>query len=179
MGDSGTGAHAGDAEVFIAILGELTNLIASRAHINSVFHQILEGICRGVGLDRAMICLISPDHKSYSARMVAGADKDRLKSFFRNIPVDVDHDLFSAVVMQGDELRIGDINKGGWQENLPGGFVQKTGTRGIVIAAVQVQGRPIGLVYGDRHRKETSITEQQEKMFMQLVNQLKLALQMR
>jgi len=170
---------SGDASAMLSVLDELTGMITSKAHINSVFNKVLDGMHRGVGFDRTMLALLSPDHKFYSGRMVAGKGVEALKTFFLQVQVNVDNDLFSSLIMKGGEMLVPDATKGDWLNLLPEGFVGKIGTRSFLVASVRVNDRPVGLFYGDKYKTKTKITREDQRGFMQLVAQAQLALQIR
>ena len=174
----GVQASVGDANTLLAVLHDLTTMISQKKHINSVFNKILEGMHRGVGFDRAMLCLLSADHGTYAARMVQGRGADKLKSFFAQLPVRVDSDVFSSVIMRGEELQVNDVHKG-WLNMLPYKFVEKLQTTAFIVGAVWVKNRPIGLFYADKHQQKTPISVEENRNFTQLVAQAMLALQVR
>jgi HD-like signal output (HDOD) protein len=176
--DEATDEVRGDSGVLLNTMFELTNLMAERAHINIILNKILEGMVQGIGYNRAALCLLSPDHSSYGARMVAGQSSDTLKEFF-NFPVDVRNDIFSKIIMEGNELLITDINQGGWLQQLPADFVEAVGAKGFMLGALRAQARPVGLFYADYGDSNAAISQEHARSFMQLVQQATLALQMR
>jgi HD-like signal output (HDOD) protein len=171
-------AARGDSGILLNTMFDLTNLMAERAHINMILNKILEGMVQGIGFNRAVLCLLSPDHRSYGARMVAGDSCEGLKEFF-NSPVDVHNDLFSKIIMEGNELLITDIHQGGWLQQLPANFVEAIGTKGFMLGALRAKTRPVGLFYADYGDSNTAISQEHARSFMQLVQQATLALQMR
>jgi len=172
-------ASSGDSSVMLEVLDELTGMISSKAHINSVFNKVLDGMHRGVGFDRTMLALLSPDHKYYSGRMVAGKGVDMLKSFFLQVKVNANDDLFSSLIMKGGEMLVPDVSKGDWRNLLPDGFINKIGAKSFLVASVRVNDRPVGLFYGDKFKTNTKITKDDQRGFIQLVAQAQLALQIR
>jgi HD-like signal output (HDOD) protein len=171
-------AGGGDANLLLGILFETTSLMSRKAHVNTILAKVLEGMQRGVGFDRAVLCLLSPDHRSYAARMSAGADGDALQHYFA-FPVDSSRDLFSKIILEGSELLVGDIDQGSWRQLLPDNFEQATGARSFMLGALRARGRPVGIFYADKAVSKAAITSDEARSFMQLVAQAQLALQMR
>jgi hypothetical protein len=169
---------SGNSNIMLSVLHELTTLMTQKAHINVVFHKVLEGVHRGVGFDRAMLILLNPDHKHYLGRMAVGHEAEALKAFFAKLPVNVDNDLFSKMIMEGTEVLVPDVNQGGWQKMLPPNF-ETLGTNSFLLASIRVRGRPVGLFYGDKFRSQSPISSEDHRGFMQLVAQAQLALQVR
>jgi hypothetical protein len=177
-GEEEVAIQRGDSGVLLNTLFELSNLMAVKAHINTILQKILEGMVQGIGFDRATLLLLSPDHGSYGARMVAGKSSDALKGFF-NAQVDVRTDLISKVIMEGNELLVTDISEGGWLQLLPANYPDVVGAKGFMLGALRAKTRPVGLFYADNGNTGATISKEHARSFMQLVQQATLALQMR
>jgi hypothetical protein len=169
----------GDSNKMLAILHELTTMMTQRANINAVFKKVLDGIHQGVGFDRAMLMLVTPDHKAYVGRMAVGESTDSLRGFFQRNPIQTKTDLFSKLIMEGTEVLVSDLRDGGWDNMLPAHFAEKVGANSFLIAAIRVRGRPVGMFYGDKFRQNQPISSEDHRGFMQLVAQAQLALQVR
>ncbi len=169
---------SGNSNIMLSVLHELTTLMTQKAHINVVFSKVLDGIHRGVGFDRALLILLTPDHKHYLGRMAVGHEAEALKGFFAKLPVNVNNDLFSKLIMEGTEVLVPNVNQVGWQKMLPTNF-ETLGTNSFLLASIRVRGRPVGLFYGDKSRSQSPINSEDHRGFMQLVAQAQLALQVR
>lgn len=169
----------GDSNAMLSILHELTTMMTQKAHINSVFNKVLEGMHKGVGFDRAMLVLLTPDHKKYIGRMATGYQADELKHYFSNFTVNAEKDLFSKLIMEGSEILVPDVSQGGWADMLPPDFTQTVGANTFLIASIRVSGKPVGMFYADTSRHNRAISADDHRGFMQLVAQAQLALQVR
>jgi len=168
----------GDPNLLLGILFEVTTLITQKAHFNSILEKVLEGLHRGVGFDRAVLCLLNPKHTAYAARMLAGTNTEALETYL-SFEVDVEKDLFSKIIMEGTELLVNDIDEGGWRQQLPKDFQEKTGAKGFILGSLRSKSRPIGVFYADKAQSGDLITPEDYRSFTQLVAQARLALQMR
>jgi HD-like signal output (HDOD) protein len=169
---------SGDSNIMLSVLHELTTLMTQKAHINVVFSKVLEGMHRGVGFDRTMLILLTPDHKHYLGRMAVGHEAEALKQYFAKCSVNIQKDLFSKLIMEGTELLVPNVKEGGWNTMLPPDF-ETMGANTFILASIRVRGRPVGLFYGDKCRTQSPITPEDHRGFMQLVAQAQLALQVR
>lgn len=167
----------GDANIFLNILQELTTMMTNKAHLNSVFNKVLEGMHKGAGYDRSLLCLMSPDRRFYSGRMVVGYKAEKIKKYFYQFPINVSSDLFSKMIMDDNFLVVNDIYDGNWLQKLPPKFDEVVNTRSFIIAALRVGGKPIGMFYADKSRQGVEITKDDQRGFLQLVGQAQLALQ--
>jgi hypothetical protein len=169
----------GDANLLLSILHELTTMMTNKAHLNSVFNKVLEGMHRGAGFDRSMLCLLSPDRQYYSARMVLGYRAEKIKSYFHQMPVQVTRDVFSKLIIEDDVLLVPDVHDGNWLQRLPRKFDVTVDTESFLIGSLRVHGKPVGMFYADKSRQKTPITREEQRAFLQLVAQAQLALQVR
>ena len=170
-------ASSGDSNVLLNILFELTTMIAQKGNFNSILAKILEGMNLGIGYERVVLCLLSPDHKSYIGRLSSGDGAADLKDYL-NFPVNTKSDLFSKVIMESDELFVENIDQS-WREQLPEDFEAKTGARSFMLGTLHSKARPLGVFYADNARSGTPIDQNDQRSFMQLVAQAQLALQVR
>lgn len=168
----------GDANALLGIMFEITTMMSQKAAINAILGKVLEGIHRGLGFDRVVLCLLSPDHKSYVGRLAAGADAEALKAYL-NFPVNPQRDLFSKIIMEGNELLVSDVTESGWQQQLPAGFVQQTGATAFIIGALRTKSRPLGLFYADNAVSGRKVGAEERRGFTQLIAQAQLAFQVR
>lgn len=176
--DISSAQEGGDTNAMLEILHELTTMMTQGVHLNTMFTKVLEGMHRGVGFDRAALCLLSPDHKSYTGRLAVGQSADELKQYFKFFPIKLPTDLFSKLIMEGTEVLVPDVREAGWVNMLPPLFSEKLKTKSFLAAAVRVKSKPIGMFYVDKFYKNTPITSGDRRGFMQLVAQAQLALQM-
>ena len=168
----------GDPSALISILHEITMLITQQADINEILNKVLEGMHRGVGFDRAMLCFLSPDRKFYKARFVVGTNAEAIKKYF-SFPVNMQADLFSKVIIKGEEVYVQDINHSKWRSLLPSDFFTSMGTSSFVAAPLHWKSNPVGLFYADCSGSQAAISPELFRGFVQLVAQASLALGVR
>lgn len=171
-------ASEGDPNLLLSILFEITTMMTQKAHFNTILEKVLEGIHRGIGFDRAVLCLLNPNHTAYAARMMAGTNTQELKDYLA-FKVNVEKDLFSKILMEGQELLVSDIEQGSWRQQLPKDFQQKTGASTFILSSLRSKNRPIGLFYADKASSGKPISEEDHRSFTQLVAQAQLALLVR
>ena len=168
--------HA-DPNKQLEIIQEITALIAASASLITIFSKVLEGLYQGVGFDRAMLCLLSPDRDQYMARLAFGKNAAALKKYF-NFPVNEDHDVFSHTMIKGSEILVEDINDKSWASLIQSDFYQSIGAKCFIIALLRSGSKPIGMIYADKMTTQKSITTDEHRGFIQFVSQARLAIQM-
>jgi len=167
-----------DPEAIIAALNEITNSIILKSDINAILAKILEGISHGVGFDRAILCFINPDRKQYKARLGSGVAVDKLIDYF-SFNLDEKNDIFSQVMMQGEEMFVQDCENEKFSDLLPKKFLLTTNSKSFVVASLKFGEKPVGFFYADTGTSQKEITLHHFSGFIQFVSQAKLALMIR
>jgi HD-like signal output (HDOD) protein len=171
------GVVTGDHQLQLKIIQEITDLIAKSARLSEVFAKVLEGIHRGAGFERVLLCLVTPDRRRYVGRLGAGTARDVLRQYF-SFSIDPSHDLFSRLLMKGGELIVDDASAARWGNLLPADFVQVTGANSFMVAALRFQDRPVGFFYADCAVSQRPISDEAQRNLLQFVTQARLALRL-
>lgn len=175
-GNATPGTPTGDHQLQLRIIQEITDLIAKSARLGEVFAKVLDGLHRGAGFDRALLCLVTPDRCRYVGRLAAGTDSDTLRQYFA-FALRPDGDLFSRLMAEGGELTIDDATATPWRNLLPPDFVQVTRAKSFMAAALRFQDRPVGFFYVDCVSQH-GIGEEAQRNLLQFVTQARLALRL-
>jgi len=164
-------------DILFQYIQEITALTSSNSSLNLIFAKTIEGIQRSAGFDRAILCLLNPDHTAYSARLVYGDDTDKLKDYF-SLPFDntVNSDIFSMVLVEGNEMVISDSREKTWHKVLKNNFYKSTGGQSFIVSGLRLGAKPLGFFYADNINSSTSTD--QHRCFSQFITQARLALKM-
>lgn len=169
----------GDPNIQLAIIQEITTMVTEQVSLNMLFVKILEGLHRGVGFDRAMLCLISPDRGQYAGRIALGKDSESLKSVVTG-PVNEKQDLFSRILMEGSDLFIDDTGDRSFADLLPAGYRKQCTATQILIAGIRTTTRrPLGFFYVDNATSGVMMSADLQRGFVQFIAQARLAVQIR
>ena len=71
-----------DPMLQLRILRDITSIITGKPDLNMVLEMVLEGIHRGVGMDRTVLALVVPRANLVKAKHVLGADNERFLEKF-------------------------------------------------------------------------------------------------
>ena len=174
-----SGDQRGDAMVQLAIIQELTIMVTSGESLNKLFVKILEGLQRGVGFDRAMLCLINPERTVYSGRIAMGKNTDALRLAVTG-KINDKKDLFAKILVEGSDLFVNDIEDGTWNGMLPPAVSSTSlGTRSFIAGGIRTGMKSIGFFYADNGVSNAPISPDQRRGFQQFVGQARLAVQIR
>ena len=166
-----------DPGLQLRMIQEITDLIANSARLSEVFAKVVDGLHRGAGFERALLCLVTPDRRRYVGRLAAGSGRDALRDYFA-FPITADNDLFSRILSEGGELTVGDTSAAEWGNLLPADFVKTTGAGSFIVAALRYQDKPVGFFYADRAVSRRAIDQEARRSMLQFVTQARLALRL-
>lgn len=141
-----------DRELQLSILAELSQLLAEeKPAINLLLEMVLEGIYRGVGMDRTLIALLSTDRKSVRAKQTLGWDRQELSQLFHfRISSPPQHAMDYVIemrrplwVMEPPQTPIAELVTPEVERLAEGS--------GFFVMPLEIRNKVIGLLYADRH----------------------------
>lgn len=161
------GFHETDPQLQMDILRELSQLLLeSRLNANLLLQTVLEGIHRGVGMDRAVFALLTPDRTTIRAKFVLGEDRAGVQSGFVFPVVPANINAFARALHSGEPLWIGRPDTEPATRRLDPALKRLSGGA-CFIMPLAVAGKPIGCLYADRAPSGRPLDEE-------LFNQFKL-----
>ena len=166
-----------DPQLQLQIIQEITDLITNSARLSEVFVKVLEGINRGAGFERVLLCLVTPDRHHYVGRLAAGNDRDLLREYF-SFPLNPHTDLFSKTLIEGGELLVANVTDDKWRNLLPADFVETIKANCFIVAGLRYQEKAVGFFYADCAISGRAIDETDQRNLLQFVTQARLALRL-
>jgi len=143
-----------DSALQLSILRELTKLTAGSTNLNTVMEKILQGIHKGVGMDRALFALMTPDRQALSAKHVLGDVTGSLQKNFSFALNKQSAEILDFCIKEQKPLCVDSNSPKKITNKLSNELIDVTGTATFVIAPIVVKSRVIGLYYADRKLSE-------------------------
>lgn len=160
-------------QIQFQILQDITSHISGDIDLNVLFEMVLEGIHRGLEMDRTLFMLLGPDKKSLNEKISFGwqknADIVKLR-VFDNDP----HDnlLFHALRKQQGVWMNPKQDSALYTKQIESHF----GRNECFIFSIQVENKPIGLIYCDRAFSNDALTTEEFSIARHFVNQAQIGL---
>ncbi|MDX2299992.1 MAG: GAF domain-containing protein, partial [Xanthomonadaceae bacterium] len=130
--------------------GELAALLDEpKPNVNLMLEMVLEGLIRGVGMDRAIFALLSVDRQQLRAKFVLAPDREQLKDSFVFPIAQRDANAFAYALGTGKTLWIGNPEGGPDEVRIDPKLQQLSGGAFFVMPLI-VAGKAIGVIYADR-----------------------------
>ena len=159
----------------LRMLRELTFLTLEKADINLMIHTALEGIYRGIGMDRVLVLMLNREKNRLIPRFVTGKNGDLLKSRF-TLDISASNNLFSHLLSQQEPLWVTALNDPKWSALISPALKAAVYNKGFFIAPIIVDQRSIGLFYADRADSGQTLSREDYFSFTHFVQQTNLCL---
>ncbi|MGM0594181.1 MAG: HDOD domain-containing protein [Pseudomonadota bacterium] len=164
-----------DYELQLSILRELSAMLNERVDVSAMVSMVLEGIYRGLGMDRAWFALLSPTSNALTVKYALGSDREALDGAYLVEPGGRKRNIFTDVLEQGQARW---VHGGSDVGELPGSLRRYLGQREFFLMPVSVGGTPRGLFYADRSQSRHQLDEQSFIGFKHFCEQAALGLRM-
>jgi len=157
-----------DPALQLKILRELSSLMESQPDFNLVLEMVLEGMYRGIGMDRSLFALRTPDQRFLAGRYALGVDNERLRRQFQVETVAGKHNIFTHVIEQHKSIWLG--------ENSDVSLVT-TEVKNITLGAdffvtpIEIHNKVIGVFYADRQPSGRELDEESFASFRHFAQQ--------
>lgn len=155
------------------ILRDLSGILVDKPDFNLILEIILEGIYRGVGLDRTVFAMLTSDKKAIKAKYGLGKDsQDFIKRFHFILQTD---NIFSKVINKAEPIWVQDLQskKIEFSEDIR----LVLASRAFYLSPLIIAGRVIGLIYADRQPSDRDLDNESYESFKHFVQQASQALE--
>ncbi len=166
-----------DEKLQMSILRDLSMLaVGEKLDVNVVLQLVLEGVSKGIGMDRALVALILPNKNALIGKYIVQSEPDSFKDKFSFPLKDVKADpLLSSVIQEQKvvcNVKLNDANVAISSPVLVDGLNVKE----LMVGPLVLKGRCVGIFYADRAPSKRPITGDALESFKFFVSQATLCL---
>ena len=164
-----------DPVLQLNILRDLSGMLFDKPDLSLIIEIVLEGIYRGVGLDRAVFALLTADKKAIKAKYALGKNSKKFTSQF-HFSLQVNN-IFRKLVSEKEFLWIKDTQANEVKDLVNPEVRKILACRAFYIAPISLSGRVIGLLYADRQPSNRDLDSESFESFKHFAHQASHALQ--
>lgn len=165
-----------DGMLQLKILRELSMLLENGSDLNVIMEMVMEGIYRGVGMDRVLFAMLTPDKKGLRAKFVLGQDNEKLQHSFHFTRLPTARNIFFDIVDKESTLLIDCDKRRELATVVTSSVTSVIGKRPFLVSTVAINGRGIGLLFADRALSEREIDEESVESFKHFAKQANMGL---
>jgi HD-like signal output (HDOD) protein len=156
------------------ILRDMTAIGHERPDFNLLLEMALEGIYRGIGMDRALFALVGQGHSEIRAKYVLGVQSQRMLEVFCFPLAEAMPNIFQEALSNQQGIWVG--KPGQTFLDLDRAIIRKLGGANFFVMPVMVGGKSFGLFYADRIPSGRSLDQQSFENFEYFALQTSLIL---
>lgn len=152
-------------------LQALTQMLGGGTSVDMILTTALDGLHRGVGLERVMLAVLADGQSCFKARCVAGEATDEWRVTFR-LPVapGQSSDVFSYALRQRQSLWMGIPASYGLGDLVTDDIRRLLGKGMFFVSPVLAGSRPIGVLYADGRVSGRALKPEQFAAFQRFSN---------
>lgn len=166
-----------DAMLQLNILRELSTLMDDKPNFNLILEMVLEGIYRGIGMDRTLFALRTPDHRFVMGRYALGTDHEALRTQFQIETVVGKTNLLTSILDSKQSVWVGgDKHSDVDSRLLTPEILAITKGSPFFITPIEIRGKVLGIFYADRQPSGRPLDKESFNNFKHFAQQGNLAL---
>lgn len=165
-----------DRTLQLEILGDLTQMLEDNLNINQLLEMVLEGIYRGIGMDRTLFALLAPDRRGIKSKYSLGWDKQKMTGQFRFEVSASEKNIIDLVIQSRKAVWIPEIPKPEISTFVRPCIKEVIGDCSFFMGPIIVSNTVIGLFYADRAHSKRELDEESFTSFKLFNQQANLGL---
>ncbi|WP_096085856.1 HDOD domain-containing protein [Agaribacterium haliotis] len=163
-----------DTKLQLSVLRELSAAAAEQAHVNTIFQMLLEGLHRGVGLERVAIAFIKGTKAT--VRYAVGESTERWRENLRFDADPYSENIFTYAMEQGEALWFGLDLVDARAELYTPALQEYLGKLPCFVYTVRIADKPRAFIYADRAFFGGVLNDEQYEAFRHFCGQARLCL---
>ncbi len=165
-----------DGMLQLKILRELSQLLDKKSDFNLIMELVLEGIYRGVGCDRTLFALMTPDRKSLRGKFALGQESEPFAARFQFTVHPQQPNIFFHALESGNALWADAEHHPELKRFLSAAVTRTVGQKPFYVAPIVINDRGIGLIYADRALSDRPLDEEGFESFQHFAKQASMGL---
>ncbi len=163
-------------ELQLSVLRDLSNAVMEKLDVNSILQMVLEGLHRGIGLERVVLAFVTKD--DVTAKFVLGEGTESWRSEFK-FPVGADaRNLFRVAIRKEEPLWLSKDLVGENSSMYDADVAKVIGCYPSFVSGIYLGPRCIALFYADRWNVGGNLRDDQFQSFSHFMMQTQMSLKM-
>lgn len=160
----------------LKVLREIVLLVKTHPDVNSVLQLVLEGMYRGIGMDRAAFLFLAPDRRHFYCKFALGSGSAQMMSLLSVESGGGRRNVFAQLTERKQSQWVPKVSKLDAAEISPE-LMRFLGEHEFFIAPILIEGRVIGMFYVDRALSGRALDQESFESFDHFVQQSSLSLE--
>ncbi len=170
--------HKPDEMMQLKMLRELTQIATEQGDLNLLVNTAIEGLHRGVGMDRVIVFMLNQAKDQMKPRFVSCQNADKIETGFV-FPITNSGTVFDEAYTKHSSLWVDAPTSEKWRKRLTPALQGLVQGLPFFVAPLVVNKKCIGLIYADRSETHSSLAQDDFSAFNHFAGQLSLCLSLR
>jgi HD-like signal output (HDOD) protein len=167
-----------DPQLQLNVLREIATMVEQGVDVNTLFQMVVEGIHRGIGLERVTLCLCDPKVTRIQAKYILGDDTEDWREDF-TFPVKSEQDnIFSLCIHNQKNYWLTKKVISNYRHLSSKKIERLLAVDNCLLAAIYAGDRRIGILIADKGAKGEAISQNQYDSFCHFIQQTNMSLAM-
>lgn len=162
----------------LATLQELNRMMMEGSNMNSVFGKVLQGLHKGVGLERVALAIFDVKREGLGVKYALGQKTSHWPEHFRVRFEKSQNGFLFNVFQKGSAVWVGGPGFDEHSRRLSSDFPNVTGVKSFFIAPLKADNRSVGFMYGDLGLSRRPLTDVYFNGFRHFCQQANMCLTM-
>ncbi len=167
-----------DPQLQLDILREMGAMVQQRVDVNTLFQMMVEGLHRGIGLDRVALCLVDPKVTSMQAKYVLGENTELWRSEMQFTVKSEQDNLFAYCLHSRKQVFLQARKSNPHAHLLDKKMRRLMNVDNCMVSTIYAGNRPIGVIVADKGEEGEPISEEQYESFAHFTQQTSMSLAM-
>ncbi len=141
------------------VLRDLSNVLESEPDFNNIIGVVLEGLHRGVGMDRVLFAVLDKNTLQLNIKFILGIDIQKLEKEFHISTSEDEHTVFSWVIEHIDSVWVKTVNQIGFNVKQVKAILDIIEVERFILNPLVINKNVIGVFYCDRKPSGREITD--------------------
>ncbi len=141
------------------VLRDLSNVLESEPDFNNIIGVVLEGLHRGVGMDRVLFAVFDKTTRKLNIKFILGIEIQKLEKEFHIDTGEDEHTVFSWVIEHSDSVWVKTISQLGFGLQSVKSILDIIEVESFIVNPLVINKNVIGVFYSDRKPSGRDITD--------------------
>jgi HD-like signal output (HDOD) protein len=165
-----------EPQLQLSILRELSNALTEELDVNTVFKMVLEGMHRGIGLERACVAFIIKN--TVQAKYILGEGTDKWREQFSFDVGPHQDSIFTRAIKAREPFWIQPAQLPKYKHLYSPEITRTLGKYPAFISLISLGKRNVAVIYADRWNLGGQLSKEQFESFRHFVSQTQMSLEL-
>ncbi|VAW97582.1 hypothetical protein MNBD_GAMMA22-2297 [hydrothermal vent metagenome] len=149
-----------DPVLQLNVLRDLSKIVQKKPDFNNIIGIVLEGLHRGVGMDRVLFAVFDNNTLKLKIKFILGIEIKKLEKNFNITTGEDEHTVFSWVIDRSESVWVKNVSHIGFGLSSIKTILEIIDVESFILNPLVINDKVVGVFYSDRQPSGREITEE-------------------